>query len=134
MSIFSTKEKDGTLNILFTGKLPRDPELRETATGDKVRFSVAYGKSKYMNVETWADSGAGRMAGYLEKGDHVLVAGVFRTHEYNGKTYENVEADFITVMSHMMPTASSTSPSVEQAQAPKPGEAWEEADDSELPF
>ncbi len=134
MSIFSTKEKDGTLNVLLTGKLPRDPELRETAKGNKVRFSVAYGKSKYMNVEVWADSGAGRMAGYLEKGDYVLVTGPHRSHEYNGKTYENVEADFITTMATPTPTAASTSPSVEQAQSPKAGEVWEEMDDESLPF
>jgi single-stranded DNA-binding protein len=134
MAIQYSKEKDGTLNVLVTGRLPRDPELRETAKGNKLRFSVAYGKSKYMNCEAWADSGAGRMAGYLEKGDHVLVTGTHRSHEYNCKTYENVEADFITTMGSPAPTAASTTPSVEQAQATQPGNEFEEVDDEELPF
>lgn len=133
MSILYSKEQDGTLNVLLTGKVTRDPEIRETAKGNKIRFSVAYGKSKFMNVEAWADSGAGNVAGCLEKGDAVLVTGSHRSHEYNGKTYTNVEADFITTPPGIAPTAAMTEPSVAQTQAPKLGDEWEEVED-ELPF
>lgn len=98
MSILYSRESDGTLNVLVSGKLARDPELKESAKGDRLKFSVCYGKSKFMECETWANSGAGEMAGLLEKGDHITAMGTHRTWEYNGKSYSSLSVDMILPM------------------------------------
>ena len=98
MSIIYSKEQDGTLNVLLTGKLARDPELKTTSKGNKTKFSVAYGKKKYMDCEVWTDSPAGELAGCLEKGDTVLLTGSHRSWEYNEKTYHSVDVDAIFPM------------------------------------
>ena len=96
--ILYSKEQDGTLNVLICGKVSREPELKENQKGNKVRFSVAYGKSKYMDCEAWADSDAGAVSGCLEKGDTVIVLGAHRSWEYNGKTYSSLTVDGVFPM------------------------------------
>lgn len=95
MALFAFKEKDGTINMLLTGTVMREPEL--TKKGDTVKLSVAYGKKKYQNVQTWANSHAGRLAGCLEQGDHILAAGTWEQWEYDGKQYDTLRADFLEV-------------------------------------
>lgn len=130
MSIIYCKEKDGTLNVAVAGKVSREPELKSTSKGDTIKFSVSYGKSKYMDCDTWADSDAGRIAGMLEKGDPVYVMGTHRAWEYNGKSYQSVTADLIL-------TGAVPAPPAAQSAAPAPSApAMEEIteDDAELPF
>lgn len=97
MSIIAFKEKDGTINMTITGNVSRDPELKDGDHGGKVRFSVAYGKKKFQNVEVFADSTAGHLSSWLEKGDRVSVSGTWEAWEYNGKKYDVLRADFIQV-------------------------------------
>lgn len=149
MSILYSREQDGTLNVLIAGKVIREPELKETKNGNKIRFSVAYGKSKFMNVECWADSSVGEMAGRLEKGDSVIVTGLHNTWEYNGKQYSKLEADFIQPMmagiadaalepAHAAPQRTVTAPkNAGKAVNVSTDDGWEELDDDEggeLPF
>lgn len=99
MAIFVFKEKeDGTINALVTGKVSREPEIRQNAKGDVIKFSVAFGKKKYMNVEAWSDSDVGAVAGCLEKGDVVLASGTYSEWEYNGRQYSRMTADIILPM------------------------------------
>ena len=132
MSILYSKEQDGTLNVLVSGKLTRDPELKSTQKGDKVKFSIAYGKKKYMDCEAWSDSDVGQLAGCLEKGDTIAATGSHRSWEYNEKTYHSVDVDAIFTMN--MPSA----PTASENSAPKQAEAqFEELpdeDDGTLPF
>ena len=141
MSIFSTKTEDGTLNVLIFGKVTRDPERKETQRGSKWRWSVNYAKSKYMDCEAWSDSPAGEIAGMLEHGDLVSVAGTHRSHEYNGKTYQNIEVDFVGVsigMAQALNTALGTGGenAAPAGDAPKLAVKMEEIteDDGQLPF
>lgn len=133
MSIIYSKEQDGTLNVLVSGKVTRDAEVKQNNYGSKIRFTIAYGKKKYMDVEAWADNGVGALASRLEQGDIVSAAGTMRSWEYNGKTYTSVDADMIITLNAAEADAVQTS-------APEPSSAtFEELDDDngenwDLPF
>ncbi len=114
--VLAFKEKDGTVNMLVSGKVTQEPQL--TAKENKVRFSVAYGKSKYMNCEARNDADAGYVAGCLEKGDHVTVLGVWEQWEYNDKTYETLRADFVIPQGAMLPGGQDDSRYVGDASIP----------------
>lgn len=132
MSIIYSKEQDGTLNVFACGKVVRDPEIKQgnNGSGSRVKFSVCYGKKKFMDCEAWADSDVGSVAGCLEKGDVIGVFGTHRTWEYQDRQYSTLSADMIFTMA------------VPQTYAPAPSEpaaetsAFSEIDDSggELPF
>lgn len=127
MSIFRTKEADGTVNALVFGKVTRDPTLNPK--GDRIRFGVAYGKGKFMDIQAFADSPAGQLAGYLEKGDHVCVAGLWESWQREDKTYSAVRADWLSVQQ----TAAGGGP----ADSAPGGDAEfveEDVDDDDLPF
>lgn len=131
MSILAYREKDGTVNIICAGKAVRDAEVKQTNNGTRVRFSVNYGKSKFMDCEAWADNDVGSIASLIEKGDYIAVMGTHRSWEYNGKQYESVTADMIFTLN--APPAVQTSP---QEEVPQPSQKWEELrnDNDELPF
>lgn len=128
MAILYSKEQDGTMNVLISGKVSRDPELKHSDRGDRVRFTVAYGKSKFMDCEAWADNPAGAVASCLEKGDPVAVIGTHRSWEYNDKTYSAVTADM--VISVTVPESTMT------ASTENTTSSWEDISqtDGELPF
>ena len=103
MAVFFFKEKDGTQNIMVSGAVSREPEIKETKSGKcKIRWSVRYGKKKYMDCECWEDSPCAKTAGMLEKDDTGVFCGTLRSYEYNGKTYTNIDVD--TIVSGTMPT------------------------------
>lgn len=139
MAIFCYKEKDDTLNAFVSGKVTRDPEVKENSKGDIVKFSVAYGKKKYMQIEAWADSDVGGIAGCLEKGDVVGVAGTYSSWEYNDKQYSKLSADMIFTLAQPAPVSvnSPATPKAKEASQYKPNH-FEDLDDSEfeddLPF
>lgn len=96
MAIIYSKEKDGTLNVLVSGRVSREPLVRENERGGKVKFSVNYGKSKFMECEVWSDRhDAYGIAGRLEKGDEIAVMGTHSSWMYNDKQYECVTADML---------------------------------------
>jgi hypothetical protein len=132
MSILYSKEQDGTMNVLVSGKLPRDPQLKRGDKGDRVKFSVCYGKGKFMDCEAWADSDIGGVASCLEKGDSVTVTGTHRTWEYNDKTYATLTADMICTIGAFSPTAQDDATAVVE----QPHGKWEDLSDTdgELPF
>lgn len=98
MSIIYSKTQDGTLNVLLSGNVVRDAEVKQTGTVSRVKFSIAYGKKQYMDCEAFADSDVGAIAACLEKGDTVAVMGTHRSWAYNGKQYQSVSADMIFTM------------------------------------
>ena len=138
MAIFAHKEKDGTLNALVTGKVTREPEIRENSRGTVVKFSVAYGKKKYMTVESWEDSDVGAVAACIEKGDIVAVAGTYTSWEYNGKQYSRLTADMILPMQgaavQVVPPPASRVELDEQDKAASGSFEDLYDDDSDLPF
>jgi single-strand DNA-binding protein len=76
----------------FTGKLPRDAEVRELASGQTVtQFTVpvdcGFGEKKttaWVNCSWWSARGA-KVAPYLTKGQLVAVTGEFQLREYDAK-------------------------------------------------
>lgn len=134
MAIICFKEKeDGTVNVLVSGKVTQEPELKSNSKGNKVRFSIAYGKKKYMNVEAWSDSDTGTVAGCLEKGDIVAVTGSYREWQYNDKQYSSVTADAIFTM--QLPLSAPVSAAPDDQNKYAPGD-FADLDDEEddLPF
>lgn len=129
MSIFHSKEQDGTINVFVCGKVTRDADVRQNNKGSKVKFSVCYGKKKYMDCEAWSDSPVGAAAACLEAGDYIGVAGTYRSWEYNGKNYSTVDADMIVSLVGVGVVS-------EADGIPPSATTYEELadDDSELPF
>lgn len=133
MSILAFKEQDGTLNVIVTGGVVRDAEIKSGNNGSRVKFSVCYGKKKYMDCEAWADNDVGAVAGCLEKGDIVIAAGTHRTWEYNGKQYSTLSVDFVNPMYSSSEAAPLMQPDEQDSGA---SGTYSEIDDSdgELPF
>lgn len=132
MSIIYSKEQDGTLNVLVCGKVVRDPEIKQgnNGSGSRVKFSICYGKKKFMDCEAWADSDVGSVAGLIEKGDVIGVMGTHRTWEYQDRQYSTLSADMIITMTVPENYVSESKP------APQEESSYSEIDDSdgELPF
>lgn len=146
MAIFGFKDKDGIINMCVSGKVTQEPKIKTGSSGkQKVSISVAYHNKTYINVEAFADNKVGALMACLEKGDVIEAKGVHQSWEYNGKTYEVLQADFLAVM--MEPPAEAQAAAemperrTETASAPRAAEApvdveyspYEEVD-AELPF
>lgn len=92
-------------NIVISGGIGKDAELRSTNNGDKVAsFSVAvsdgFGDAKrtiWFDVSIWGKR-AETLAPMLTKGGKVSVSGDLSTREHNGKTYLTVRASEVTLM------------------------------------
>lgn len=123
-------------SVIVAGTCGRDGECKligEKQT-PKATVSVAVGKREDANGEkttVWANVVAWRgladvLAG-ARKGDAILAIGRVSTREYNGKTYSDLNADFVSIASI-----------AQQAQQPAPqGDPMtglEEVEDDELPF
>jgi len=78
--------------ILITGNLTRDAEIRTTQGGDNVcSFSVAVNDYKtkepyYFECSYWGKRGEG-VQPYLNKGSTVSIVGEFSWREYENKKY-----------------------------------------------
>ena len=135
MSLIYSKvtNKDGDVEIHASacGKITRTPELKETTKGNKVKFSVCYGKGLYMDCEAWADGFVGEIAGHLEQGDFVDARGIIREWDYNGKHYKSLNVDGLFPMGIVSAVTSEPTKS-EVANAGDWSELTEE--DDSLPF
>lgn len=83
---------------LLSGNATRDAEAPPVGTKRPAKVSVAAlnhenGDTTYVTVNGWRDRAADVMA--VRKGDSLLVIGAFKSREYNGKTYYDMDADFI---------------------------------------
>lgn len=134
MSIFVFREKeDNRINMLLGGTVTQEPKLSQK--GDKLRFSVCYGKKKYMNCEVYLDSPLSGAAQCLEHGDCVAVMGTWREWEYNGKNYSSLSVDAL-IPPAVVPAASASKEERGSAngEAVPPGFTEEEEEEGELPF
>jgi len=91
--------------ICIAGNLGKDAELKSANGKDFCSFSVAvadgWGDKKttvWFDVTRWGN-GASGLTGILSKGSRVAVSGELSTREHNGKTYLQVRADNVTVLS-----------------------------------
>ena len=129
----------GFNQVILMGNLTRDPELRQTPTGQSVvNFSLALNRSykdsndqwqeitDFVDCVAWAGL-AERVAQYLSKGRRCLVVGRLqsRSWEQDGQKRSKVEvlANDVTFLDSR-PAASSEGDGIDQtppAQKPKPG-------------
>lgn len=91
--------------IMIAGNTGKDAEFKTTQSSEFCSFSVAvddgYGENKttmWFDVTRWG-KGADGLARILRKGSKVAVAGELSTREHNGKTYMQVRADRVTILS-----------------------------------
>lgn len=91
--------------ISIAGTLGRDAEVRQAGDNDVCSFSVAvddgFGDNKktlWFDVARWGKGAAG-LARVLVKGSRVAVSGDLSMKESNGKTYLQVRANSVTILS-----------------------------------
>lgn len=129
MSIFQSREKDGTINVRVTGYLTKDPKV----TDKVVLFSVCYGKKKYIDCKCWAGDVAGQIAACLEHHDSVGVDGVYESYEgRDGQVRPQIAVDGVFPM-----TIPAFDDVPNQEDLPPSSSTYEELEDSdsgELPF
>ena len=135
MSLFQCKQKDGTVSLLVTGYVTKDPRVFEKDGKPTVAsFSVCYGSKKYMDAKVWSGrKEAFAMAQCLEAHDNVLITGEYEEYQgKDGKTYTRIDTDFISVM--QLPVASEE-PTEESPQTSNGGfEEIEEEEEGTIPF
>ena len=84
---------------LFAGQAVKDGSLYTTNSGKEVGSVsvIAYHRkdstAAFLTVKGWG--GLARKVSSVNKGDSLLAAGRVETHEYNGKTFTELTADFI---------------------------------------
>lgn len=91
--------------ITIAGNTGKDAEHKTTNASELCSFSVAvddgWGDDKttmWFDVTRWG-KGADGLARTLRKGSKVAVSGELSTREHNGKTYLQVRADKVTILS-----------------------------------
>ena len=73
--------------MICAGTVTREVKTGATAKGTpKAEFGMKYAKGEFMNVSAVGDDDVTRMAACLEKGDAVLVCGVWKTRCYTPQT------------------------------------------------
>ena len=83
---------------LVSGNAVRDGEAPPAGSKRPAKVTVVAqnkedGESVFIAINGWRDRAAYVMA--VRKGDSILCIGPMKTREYNGKTYVDVDADFI---------------------------------------
>lgn len=133
MSLFQSKQQDGTVSLRVCGYVTKTPYIPDSKK--VVLFTVSYGKDKYMDCKAWADTAFGQLAACLEKGDEVAVDGVYERYDgKDGKPHDQLRVDHLAIQMQ--------APVAEEADAPDPiaapmqkfEELSEEDDGGELPF
>ena len=114
-----TKFNNG--GVMICGYVPNDAEVRRVGTKNSLRvtFSVKVGEQPdgsaiWANCQCW-----GYTANYavqIKKGDIVLAIGNLNTYtsEKNGKTYTNLECEYVAIQPKAAEPAAAPAPAPEQ--------------------
>ena len=98
-----TKLSDGS--VIVCGFVARDAETKQV--GEKqstlTTFGIKVGERQngsdkeavWANCQAWHD--LGRYAAQIRKGDVVFAIGKLNVREYEGKTYKNVDCEYISI-------------------------------------
>lgn len=96
-----TKFSDGSVGV--AGKVTKDAECK--VVGDKqshiASFSIIAGKRKdtttiFVNCKAW--HGLADYAANIKKGDFVYAIGQIKSREWQGKTYEDLDCEWLNVV------------------------------------
>ena len=90
--------------VILTGRIGHDIDLKKTNTGKsmvKLRLAVRVSKdqSDWFNITAW-DKSAEYLSQYAHKGDLINIEGRLTTRTYEEKTYTDVVANRIEILSH----------------------------------
>lgn len=132
-----TKFRDGS--VMVCGGCSKDAEL--TYVGEKnsrlCKVGLAVGKrpsesggepeTVWCNVSAWHD--AAEVLSQARRGQRVLAIGTLKIHEYEGKTYTELEAEYVSICA---PSGGYKGKS--QNTAPPANQFEDIEDDGELPF
>lgn len=95
-----TRFKDGS--VMVVGGCSKDAELEYVGQDSKriCKVGLAVGKREdgstiWSNVVAWHDTA--EVLSSAQKGQQVLVIGYLKQREYNGKTYTDLVADYVSV-------------------------------------
>lgn len=126
-----TRFKDGS--VMVVGGCAKDAELEYVGDNGKrvCKLGLAVGKradgsTVWVNVQAWHDVAS--VLATARKGAQVLVVGQLREHEYNGKTYTDLVADFVSVC------APATSVPIHARTEVVESEQFKELDDDGIEF
>jgi len=134
-----TKLKDGS--IMVCGNAVRDAEFKTVGTKNTplCKIGLAIGKREdtttiFVNVVAWR--GLADLLAMAQKGDSIAVWGrMTEPREYNGKTYQDLNADWLSIASASSCQASCNSERVSSSSVvPAEQQFTEIEDDGELPF
>jgi single-stranded DNA-binding protein len=126
-----TREEDGSRYMMCAGTVTREVKTGTTAKGTpKAEFGMKYAKGEFMNVSAVGDDDVTRMAACLEKGDAVLVCGVWKTRRYTTrdgeqKEWSELHAEFVapqTVMAAVLGLLAAKSEKPRSSEPAKPME------------
>ena len=126
-----TREEDGSRYMMCAGTVTREVKTGTTAKGTpKAEFGMKYAKGEFMNVSAVGDDDVTRMAACLEKGDAVLVCGVWKTRSYTTrdgeqKEWSELHAEFVapqTVMTAVLGLLAAESEKTPASEPAKPME------------
>ncbi len=133
--------------VAIMGRLARDPELRQTATGKNVAsFRIACDRGRkdangqsqadWIDVVAW-DRTAEFVCKYFQKGSLIVVDGRLRTRTYQDKTGANRTAVEVVAnnLNFAGPKSASTQAETREPDVTPPAPDYEPiADTGDLPF
>lgn len=128
-------------SVNLQGRLTRDPELRELATGKKIAaFTLACDRGKEVTdfIRCVAfDRTADTAASYLKKGDMTIVAGRLSVRTWKDKDEKTREETTVTVYEiNFTPRTRETPQGTETPEKPRYQQPFQDLGDDggELPF
>jgi single-stranded DNA-binding protein len=109
--------------IGVVGNVSRPPTVRETTKGNVVNFGIAvktgYDESqgpRWIDVSVWNEGLQAFVGQNLHKGAKVAVEGFYSTREYEGKTYEQIDAQQVGLVEWGVRTKRSFAPAAKQTE------------------
>lgn len=126
-----TREEDGSRYMMCAGTVTREVKTGTTGKGTpKAEFGMKYAKGEFMNVSAVGDDDVTRMAACLEKGDAVLVCGVWKTRSYTTrdgeqKEWSELHAEFVAPQAVMAAVLGLLAAESEKSRSHEPAKSME---------
>lgn len=126
-----TRDEDGSRYMICAGTVTREVKTGTTGKGTpKAEFGMKYAKGEFMNVSAVGDDDVTRMAAVLEKGDAVLVCGVWKTRRYTTregeqKEWSELHAEFVAPQTVMAAVLELLAAGSEKPRSPEPANPME---------
>ena len=118
---------------LIAGRAAKDGQIYATQSGKEVGsvsvpgYDKQDGTTAWLTVKGWGHWA--RLLANVRKGDSVFAIGRVESHDYEGKTYNDLVADYVSASTAGQATAQSA------YSGPAPADNFAEIqDDGELPF